>query len=67
MSDTQDNTQPSFTSIEHYTQVTGKRFRMLKEQKERNLTREQAFAELYLNSASCSTPAEEEPPPEFNA
>lgn len=57
----------TYTSIEHYSQVTGKRFRMLKEQKERNLTREEAFAEIYLNGAVSSPVAEEEPPPEFNA
>ena len=39
----------AYSSIEEYTQETGKRFRMSKEQKERGLTRQEAFAELYLN------------------
>jgi hypothetical protein len=37
-----------YESIEDYTAQTGKRFRMTKEQKSRNLSREQAFAEMYL-------------------
>jgi hypothetical protein len=37
------------TSIKEYTEQTGKRFRMSKDQKERGLTREEAFAELHLN------------------
>jgi hypothetical protein len=37
-----------YESIEDYTAQTGKRFRMTKEQKSRELTREQAFNELYL-------------------
>ena len=37
----------SYESIEAYTERTGKRFRMLKEQKSRGLTREEAFAELH--------------------
>ena len=41
--------QPEYASIEEYTGETGKRFRMSKEQKERGLTRQEAFAELYLN------------------
>ena len=37
-----------YESIEDYTAQTGKRFRMTKEQKSRELTREQAFKEMYL-------------------
>ena len=37
-----------YESIEDYTTQTGKRFRMTKEQKSRELTREQAFKEMYL-------------------
>ena len=40
---------PEYSSIEEYSEATGKRFRMTKDQKERGLTREEAFAELYLN------------------
>jgi alpha-D-ribose 1-methylphosphonate 5-triphosphate diphosphatase PhnM len=40
---------PQYTTIEEYTGKTGKRFRMSKDQKERGLTRQQAFEELYLN------------------
>ena len=36
-----------YESIEHFTELTGKRYRMLKEQKERGLTREAAFNETY--------------------
>ena len=48
----QEQTQSAdwYDSIEQYTEKTGKRFRMLKEQKARNLTREQAFEELYGDS-----------------
>lgn len=35
-----------YENIEHYSQVTGKRFRMTKDQKTRNLTREDAFLEF---------------------
>jgi hypothetical protein len=38
-----------FESIEHYTKQTGKRFRMTKCQKDRQLTREQAFNETHKN------------------
>ena len=38
-----------YGTIEEYTAATGKRFRMTKDQKERGLTREEAFAELHLN------------------
>jgi len=36
-----------FESIEDYTSRTGKRFRMLKDQKARGLTREEAFTETF--------------------
>ena len=36
-----------YESIEEYTSKTGKRFRMLKDQKARGLTREEAFAETF--------------------
>ena len=38
-----------YSTIEEYTAATGKRFRMTKDQKERGLTREEAFAEIHLN------------------
>jgi len=38
---------PVYESVEDYATKTGKRFRMLKEQKERGLTRDQAFNETY--------------------
>ena len=40
---------PVYESIEQYTEQTGKRFRLLKEEKERGLTREQAFKERFGN------------------
>ena len=36
-----------YESIEDYTSTTGKRFRMTKDQKSRELSREEAFAETY--------------------
>ena len=39
-----------YADIEDYTQKTGKRFRVLKEQKERGLSREDAFRELFPKS-----------------
>jgi len=47
----EDSRPPSskYASIEEYTDRTGKRFRMNKDQKERGLTRQEAFAELHLN------------------
>ena len=36
-----------YKDIEDYQRKTGKRFRMLKEQKERGLSREEAFAEMF--------------------
>ena len=44
-----ESSSPKYASIEEYTGETGKRFRMSKDQKERGLTRQEAFAELYLN------------------
>lgn len=38
--------QPKYKNIAEYMAATGKRYRMTKEQKERGLTREQAFAEF---------------------
>ena len=35
-----------YESIEEYTAKTGKRFRMTKDQKQRNLTRDEAFSEF---------------------
>ena len=40
---------PRYSNISEYTEQTGKRFRMNKDQKDRGLTREEAFAELHLN------------------
>jgi len=44
-----EETAPNFVfeSIEDYTTKTGKRFRMLKDQKERGLSREEAFKETF--------------------
>ena len=39
-----------YESIEAYTSKTGKRFRMLKDQKARGLTREEAFTETFGGS-----------------
>jgi|TARA_R100000458_G_C8265873_1_gene240919 hypothetical protein len=39
---------PKYASIEEYTAATGKRFRISKQQKERGLSRQEAFAEIYL-------------------
>ena len=39
-----------YESIEDYTGKTGKRFRMTKDQKQRELSREQAFAETFGGS-----------------
>jgi flagellar biosynthesis chaperone FliJ len=39
-----------YKDIEDYQRKTGKRFRMLKEQKERGLTREEAFDEMFNNN-----------------
>ena len=35
-----------YESIEQYTKLTGKRFRMTKDQKSRNVSREEAFQEF---------------------
>jgi flagellar biosynthesis chaperone FliJ len=39
-----------YKNIEDYQRKTGKRFRMLKEQKERGLSREEAFDEMFNNN-----------------
>ena len=36
-----------YESVEDYKQRTGKRFRMTKDQKQRGLSRDEAFSELY--------------------
>ena len=41
---------PIYESIEDYTTKTGKRFRMTKQQKSRNLSREEAFTETFGGS-----------------
>jgi len=38
-----------YSSIKEYTEKTGKRFRMTKDQKQRGLTRQEAFTEIYGN------------------
>ena len=43
------STPSVYSSIKEYTERTGKRFRMSKDQKERGLTREEAFTETYIN------------------
>ena len=42
-----ETTIQEYKDIEDYQRKTGKRFRMLKEQKERGLSREEAFAEMF--------------------
>ena len=42
-----ETTIQQYKDIEDYQRKTGKRFRMLKEQKERGLSREEAFAEMF--------------------
>ena len=42
-----ETTIQEYRDIEDYQRKTGKRFRMLKEQKERGLTREEAFDEIF--------------------
>ena len=48
----QPESNPAYTCIAEYTEQTGKRFRMTKEQKSRNLTREEAFSEMYLGGTN---------------
>ena len=43
----QPESNPAYTCIAEYTEQTGKRFRMTKDQKQRELTREEAFIETY--------------------
>jgi len=49
MDDHFDGKKPEifYESIEDYSSKTGKRFRMNKDQKERNLSRDEAFRELF--------------------
>jgi hypothetical protein len=49
MDDHFDGKKPEifYESIEDYTSKTGKRFRINKDQKERNLSRDEAFRELF--------------------
>ena len=49
MSNNTENVQV-YTSISDYTQKTGKRFRMTKDQKDRGLSRQQAFEEFNSRS-----------------
>ena len=42
-----ETTIQEYKDIEDYQRKTGKRFRMFKEQKERGLSREEAFAEMF--------------------
>ena len=39
--------QSQYACIAEYTEQTGKRFRMTKNQKERGLSRDEAFSEMY--------------------
>lgn len=48
---TPEVTDPVWESIEHYTKDTGKRFRMTKDQKARNISRQEAFQEFLRNGA----------------
>lgn len=41
--ETQPQTQQKFASIEEYTQITGKRFRLLRVEKLQGMSREEAF------------------------
>jgi hypothetical protein len=43
----QSASNPKYTCIAEYTEQTGKRFRMTKDQKQRELTREEAFNETF--------------------
>ena len=43
----QPKTKPDYSCIAEYTEQTGKRFRMTKEQKSRELSREEAFNETF--------------------
>tara|TARA_R100000008_G_C3576761_1_gene165751 strand:- start:1653 stop:1889 length:237 start_codon:yes stop_codon:yes gene_type:complete len=49
MDDHFDGKKPEifYESIEDYTRATGKRFRINKDQKERGLSRDEAFRELF--------------------
>ena len=57
MADNTSNMQ-IYSSIQDYTEKTGKRFRMTKDQKARNLSREQAFDEFNTRAVAANpTPA----------
>ena len=43
----QPESNPAYTCIAEYTEQTGKRFRMTKEQKSRELSRDEAFNETF--------------------
>lgn len=47
--------EPTYASIEAWSEATGKRFRMTKAQKERGLTRQEAFSETHGNSQQPTT------------
>jgi hypothetical protein len=47
-----NTSRPRYDSIEQYTATTGQRFRMTKDQKQRGLSREAAFAETHMNGAN---------------
>ena len=44
-----NQSKAKYATIQEYTDQTGKRFRMSKDQKDRGLTREEAFKETHLN------------------
>ena len=46
--ETISSSSSTYSTIKEYTEQTGKRFRMSKDQKERGLTREEAFAETHI-------------------
>jgi len=48
-SDVLSGSRPRYSSIKEYTERTGKRFRMTKQQTEKGLTREESFAEFQQN------------------
>ena len=49
-SEEEEQTYEGPRSIQEYTQSTGKRFRVTKDQKERGLSREEAFKESMISS-----------------
>ena len=46
--ETISSSSATYSTIKEYTEQTGKRFRMSKDQKERGLTREDAFTETHI-------------------